>query len=162
MTAARSALCGYSVFGRGRAVLFGAYEALHLGVGTAFVPDPCHAHLYAFHLRRDNADLHAEQFCRQHVVGNGGDPRLFRRGQGGCAACARQDARDVASVPVCRDDIPPDAAIHARAGAVNASDEAPPWQKRGRGSGLWLFALRAAAESRADQADVQPARRADV
>ena len=41
----------------------------------------------------DNLDhLHGKQLHRQHVVGNGGDSRLFRRGQGGRAAGVGQDA----------------------------------------------------------------------
>ena len=96
------------------------------------------------------------------MVGDGGDPGLFRRGQGGCAAGACQNARDVASVSMRRDDFPPDAAVHARARAAHAVHEAPPRQKRGRGCGICLFAVRTTPESGAYQADVQPSGRADV
>ncbi len=162
LAAARSALCGHSVFRRGRAVLSRPHEAVDVGVGTAHLSDPRHAHLYGVHPDRDDADLYAEQLYRQYVVGDGSDPRLFRRGQGSRAACARQDARDVASVPVRRDDFPPDAAVHARARAAYAVHEAPPWQERGRGCGVRLLALRAALKPAADQANVQPPGRADV
>lgn len=90
--AARSAVCGHSVSGFGRTVLSGAHEAQHMGVGAVDLSDSCHTYLYGFHPGCNDADLYAEQFYRQYVVGNSGDPRLFRCRQGGRAAGACQNA----------------------------------------------------------------------
>ncbi len=65
-------------------------------------------------------------------------------------------------IPMRRNDLPPDAAVHARARAVYASHEAPPRQERGRGCGVCVLALRSASKPRTHQTDVQSPGRADV